>query len=84
MLKQLFEVYLSYISRKESIYNYADVAIQYGFSMLFVTALPIAMFFSLFSNYIKMKFNAWKLMTVSKTLFALLGAFSLVFYHLSH
>ena len=50
----------------QSVNNYADAAVQYGFSMLFVAALPIATFFSLFSNYVKLKFNAWKLMTVSQ------------------
>mmetsp|Transcript_21436 Transcript_21436/g.30713 ORF Transcript_21436/g.30713 Transcript_21436/m.30713 type:complete len:368 (+) Transcript_21436:20-1123(+) len=49
--------------RLESITNYADIAVQFGFSMLFVTALPIASFFSLLSNYAKVKFNAWKLLT---------------------
>lgn len=43
---------------------YADTAIQYGFSVLFVTALPCAAFFSLVSNFIKSKLNLWKLTTV--------------------
>merc|ERR1719453_1167092 len=48
----------------EGIKNYADLAIQYGFSMLFITALPIASFLSLFSNYVKGKFIIWKLFTL--------------------
>ena len=49
-----------------SIQNYADTAIQYGFTLLFITALPCASFFSLLNNYVKVKFNAWKLVNVSK------------------
>lgn len=45
----------------EGIQTYADSAIQYGFTMMFITALPCASFFSLLSNYIKVKFNLWKL-----------------------
>ncbi len=48
------------------IQNYADTAIQFGFSTLFVTALPCASFFSLISNYVKTKFNLWKLSDVSE------------------
>mmetsp|Transcript_10604 Transcript_10604/g.14610 ORF Transcript_10604/g.14610 Transcript_10604/m.14610 type:complete len:162 (-) Transcript_10604:436-921(-) len=56
-------ILMNYDPMLESILNYADTAVQYGYSMLFVTALPIASFFSLFSNYVKVKFNAWKLLT---------------------
>lgn len=48
----------------EGIQTYADSAIQYGFSMMFITALPIAGCFSLFSNHVKLKFNMWKLFTL--------------------
>lgn len=54
---------LNYEPMIESIQNYADTAVQYGFSLLFVTALPIASFCSLISCYFKVKFNAWKLGT---------------------
>eukprot|EP01038_Epipyxis_sp_PR26KG_P010969 gene10969-14731_t len=54
-------VLMSYDSVIEGINNFADTAIQYGFSVLFITALPIAMTFSLISNYAKVKFNAIKL-----------------------
>lgn len=47
--------------------NYADTAIQYGFSVLFVVALPCAAFFSLVSNYFKVKLNIWKLATVRRS-----------------
>jgi hypothetical protein len=56
---------MEYDSKIESITNYADTAIQYGFTVLFITALPIATFFSLVSNYLKVKLNAWKLIHVS-------------------
>lgn len=49
----------------ESIGNYADAAIQFGYSSLFVTALPMAPFFSFLSNIIRNKLNIYKLTTVS-------------------
>jgi len=52
---------MEYDNMIDSITNYADTAIQYGFTVLFVTALPIAAFLSLFNNYVKVKFRAWKL-----------------------
>lgn len=45
----------------EGLQNYADTAVQYGFTLLFITALPCASFFSLLNNYVKTKFTAWKL-----------------------
>ncbi|RYH21304.1 hypothetical protein EON65_21005 [archaeon] len=45
----------------DSIQNYADTAVQYGFTLLFITALPCASFFSLLNNYVKVKFTTWKL-----------------------
>lgn len=56
---------MTYNPLLEGIKNYADTAIQYGFSLLFITALPCASFFSLLSNYVKVKCNTWKLATVS-------------------
>jgi anoctamin-10/anoctamin-7 len=52
-----------YDTTKESIASYADQAVQFGFSLLFITALPCASFFSLLNVYIKTKFNMWKLAT---------------------
>ena len=60
---------MDYNSMMDGIECYADTAIQYGFSVLFVTALPCAPFFSLVSNYFKSKLNLWKLITVSSTIF---------------
>lgn len=48
----------------DSIEQFADTAVQYGFTVLFITALPIATFFSLVSNYIKVKLQSWKLVTL--------------------
>lgn len=56
-------ILMEYNTVIESIEKYADCAIQYGYSMLFITALPCATFFCLISNYVKVKFNAWKLIT---------------------
>ncbi len=55
---------MEYDSTLESIRIYADSAVQFGFMLLFVTALPCAMLLSLVNNYVKMKFNAWKILTV--------------------
>ncbi len=57
---------MTYSPLVQSIQNYADTAIQYGFSLLFITALPCACLCSLVSNYVKLKFQAWKLFTVSR------------------
>jgi hypothetical protein len=58
---------MPYDIRTQSLQNYADTAVQYGFTLLFITALPIASFFSLVNNYVKVKFTAKKLLTVSKS-----------------
>jgi len=51
---------MNYDGLLENINLYADAAIQYGFSTLFVTALPVAPALSLISNYFKCKLNIWK------------------------
>lgn len=48
----------------ESIGAYADTAIQFGYTMLFITALPIATFLSLVNNWAKVKFYTYKLFRV--------------------
>lgn len=50
---------LPYDIMAESIKDYADTAIQFGFMTLFITALPIACLFSLLSCIIKVKVNGW-------------------------
>jgi len=52
---------MEYDNMIDSITNYAETAIQYGFTVLFATALPIAAFLSLFNNYVRVKFRIWKL-----------------------
>merc|ERR1719223_2661538 len=54
---------MPYDTMQESINEYADTAIQYGFMTLFITALPIACLFALLTNIMKVKMNAWKLFT---------------------
>lgn len=56
---------MEYNTTVDSIRIYADSAVQYGFTLLFVTALPVAMLFSLLNNYLKLKFHMWKILTVS-------------------
>jgi uncharacterized membrane protein YeaQ/YmgE (transglycosylase-associated protein family) len=58
-------VLLNYETMIENINNYADTAIQYGFTVLFITALPVASFFSLVSSHWKVKFLTWKMCDVS-------------------
>lgn len=53
---------MEYDTTIESIYRYSDTAIQFGFTVLFVTALPAAAFLSLLSNYAKLRFDMWKLL----------------------
>jgi len=54
-------VLLEYNTTLDNISNFADTAIQFGFATLFISALPIASFLSLVSNYVKVKMLAWKL-----------------------
>lgn len=51
---------MPYVINLENIKNYADTAIQYGFTLLFIPALPCAAFLALLNNYAKLKFEAWK------------------------
>jgi hypothetical protein len=48
----------------ENIKNYADSAVQFGFMMLFVTALPMAPFLAMLNNYAKVKFEVWKMIVM--------------------
>jgi anoctamin-10/anoctamin-7 len=45
-----------------SIELFADSAIQFGFSILFITALPVSLLATLVSNYIRVKICTWKIM----------------------
>jgi len=44
-----------------SLEDYAEVAIQFGYMSLFVTALPIAGLFACFSSLVEIKGDTWKL-----------------------
>lgn len=50
---------LPYDSMFDSITNYVDTAVQYGYMVLFATALPCACFFSMASAYVKLRINAF-------------------------
>jgi hypothetical protein len=47
-----------------SLSEYAEQAIQFGYTALFVTALPCAAFFAYLSSLIEIKGDAWKLLHV--------------------
>ena len=45
----------------DSINLFADAAIQFGFIVLFIVALPIAFLATLLSNFIRLRLSAWKM-----------------------
>lgn len=49
---------------KSSLNDYAEIAINFGFIALFVTALPIAAFAGFISSLLEVKADAWKLMLI--------------------
>jgi hypothetical protein len=49
----------------DSVRNYSDTAIQFGFMTLFVTALPIAPLLGLINGFVKVKMNSYVLARVS-------------------
>lgn len=51
-----------YDSRKSSLIDYAEVAIQFGYNAIFATALPASAAFALISNVVEIKGDAWKLL----------------------
>ena len=52
---------LSFDPMYDSIKNYSDTVIQYGFMTLFITALPIACLFDMISSYVKLKIQAYNM-----------------------
>lgn len=50
-----------YDTMSSSLEDYAEVAIQFGYTALFVTALPIAALFALVSNIVEIRGDGWKL-----------------------
>jgi len=49
---------------KSSLNDYAEIAINFGFIALFVTALPIAALAGFVSSWLEIKADAWKLMLI--------------------
>lgn len=47
-----------------SLEDYAEVAIQFGYTALFVSALPFAAAFALISNIVEIKGDAYKLLNL--------------------
>lgn len=47
-----------------SIDHYADIAIQFGYTALFVSALPMAAFFAFVSNVVNIRGDGWKLLNL--------------------
>lgn len=57
-------ILLPYNSLLDNITNYADLAVSYGYMVLFVVALPIAPLLSLITSYVKLKYTMWKQLMV--------------------
>eukprot|EP01031_Cornospumella_fuschlensis_P027354 gene27354-33040_t len=53
-----------YDTMSSSLEEYAEVAIQFGYTALFVTALPMAAACALLSNIMEMKGDGWKMLNV--------------------
>jgi len=48
----------------QTLADYSEVAIQFGYMAMFVTPLPIAAVFALIGNIVEVKGDAWKLLSV--------------------
>lgn len=55
---------VQYDVMQSSLTDYAEIAIQFGYNALFVSALPIASAFAFVANVMEIKGDAWKLLTV--------------------
>jgi hypothetical protein len=53
-----------YDEQGNNIADYADVTIQFGYTAMFVSALPLAASFAYISNIINTQGNAWKLLNI--------------------
>jgi hypothetical protein len=51
---------LQYDPNMSLLNEYADIVIQFGFTALFVSALPFASSFGLLSNIVSVKSNVWR------------------------
>ena len=46
--------------------DYAELALQFGFTTMFVTAFPLATCMALVNNYVEIRVDAWKLCQISR------------------
>ena len=65
-------------------FEYLELIIQYGFTTLFVAALPLAPFFALINNYFEIRIDAQKFVVVQRRAIAEragdIGKFMLLFF----
>lgn len=47
-------------------YDTAELVIQFGYTVLFISALPVTALFNLVSNLVEMQGDAWRLLVVSQ------------------
>ena len=55
---------LQYDQLASSLDDYAEIAIGFGYTALFISALPIAALFALVSNVVEIKADGWKLLNL--------------------
>ncbi len=54
-------LFVQYDLMSSSLKDYAEVAIQYGYMAMFITALPMAGIFAVISNIVEIRCDGWKL-----------------------
>jgi hypothetical protein len=59
---------MEYETILDNVRKYSDAAVQYGYTILFLAALPIAPLLTIIYNYLKVKFQCWKMLMVSSFL----------------
>ncbi len=55
---------LSYDVMMENMANYAEIAIQFGYMTIFIVGLPISTLVCLINDYLEIRVDGWKLLTV--------------------
>lgn len=70
-----------------SLDDYADIAIQFGYTAMFITALPVAALFALLSNFVNIRFKGFKLFNLHQRPFPKgaedIGTWQMIFLALS-
>ena len=66
---------MEYDTILENVRKYSDTAVQYGYTVLFLAALPVAPLFTIIYNYLKVKFQCWKMLMVSAMILVYLLSF---------